>query len=472
MTMRLDLRQSQNLVLTPQLQQAIRLLQMSTLELNEAVGREALENPFLELKEPPNSVDAQQRPIAKPDDDGWRQPAPQASADTKLGLRSTGRAAGQGDDTGGRSFTEQLTQPLSLSEHLVQQIALDQASGPVRDIACQLVAWLDQDGYLRESDTELAVTLGVEPGIVAAARQAIQACDPAGVGAQDLADCLRLQLERQDRCDPAMRQLLKNLAALARAEFSILQRRCQVDAEDLQDMIAEIKNLDPKPGSSFGQQYIDAAVPDVFVYPIGATTWRVELNDAIQPKVAVDHGFQDHLDMDAANKDTKTYVGERLQAANWLVKALDQRSRTILRVSKAIFNRQRQFLEDGPASLRPLVLRNIAEATGLHESTVSRATADKFVATPHGTFPLKYFFSAALQSAGGEGEHSAEAIRLKIKRLIEGECAKNVLSDDRIVDLLREDGIVIARRTVAKYRESLNILSSSKRRRALLLQAS
>ena len=198
---------------------------------------------------------------------------------------------------------------------------------------------------------------------------------------------------------------------------------------------------------------------------------RFELNEAIQPKVLVNSGYQSQLDISTLPDDAKDYVGERMQSANWLVKALDQRSRTILRVAKAIFKRQTEFLENGPSSLKPLVLRNIAEATGLHESTVSRASAEKYVSTPHGTFPLKYFFSTAIQGSDGDAAHSAEAIRLRIKKLIEGERADNIYSDDRIVELLRVDGIVIARRTVAKYRESLNILSSSKRRRALLLQS-
>jgi RNA polymerase sigma-54 factor len=280
---------------------------------------------------------------------------------------------------------------------------------------------------------------------------------------------LALQLKEKDRFDPAMATLIGNLPLLARADFAELMRRCGVDAEDLQDMIGEIKRLDPKPGISFAADEPPTVVPDLFIYGAGAGRWRVELNSGTLPRVLVDGDYLAELTRTSLDRLAKEYLGERMQSANWLAKALDQRARTVLRVAKAIFARQIAFLDDGVQHLRPLVLRDIAVATGLHESTVSRATSDKYVATPHGTYPLKYFFTTAIAAGAGEPAHSAEAIRQQIKKMIERERPDEVLSDDQIVAELKEKNVVIARRTVAKYRESLGILSSVERRRAKAL---
>jgi RNA polymerase sigma-54 factor len=266
-----------------------------------------------------------------------------------------------------------------------------------------------------------------------------------------------------------MAALLGDLPLLARADFAELTRRCGVDAEDLQDMIAEIKRLDPKPGASFAPDEPPTVVPDLFVHVLGEGRWRVELNGGTLPKVLVDADYHAELTRRTLERRAKDYMTERFQSANWLAKALDQRARTVLRVAKAIFARQIPFLDGGVGQLRPLVLRDIAEATGLHESTVSRATADKYAATPHGTFPLKYFFTTAIAATSGDQPHSAEAIRQLIKRLIEREGPDEVLSDDQIVVELRSKDVAIARRTVAKYRESLGIASSVDRRRAKAL---
>jgi RNA polymerase sigma-54 factor len=471
---RLDLRQQQSLVLTPQLQQAIRLLQMSNLELAGAIDKEVAENPFLQRSDreaPPSTPPPRGNGAAFPDGAGAAPapsppPSPFRPADCSLGVR---RAAGHAFDGVRSPLEARLTRAKSLREHLAEQVLAIVREPSLRGLALQVVESVDDDGYLRDDDATLAARFGVTPRAVRQARAALQRCEPTGVGARDLAECLALQLKEKDRLDPAMAALLGALPLLARADFAELMRRCGVDAEDLQDMIAEIKRLDPRPGTSFAPDEPPTVVPDLFVHVLGEGRWRVELNSGTLPKVLVDADYHAELTRRALERRAKEYMAERFQSANWLARALDQRARTVLRVAKAIFVRQIPFLDGGAEHLRPLVLRDVAEATGLHESTVSRATAEKYAATPHGTFLLKYFFTTAIAATSGEQPHSAEAIRQLIKRLIEREGPGEVLSDDQIVVELRSKDVAIARRTVAKYRESLGIASSVDRRRAKAL---
>ena len=476
--LRLDVRQTQSLVLTPQLQQAIKLLQLSNLELCQAVDREVAENPFL------IAVDGAERRVAMTPErtaalrgtpslaprPGVEQAQPGSApvgADQRLGLRRT--ATGAHDEL--PPLADRLTSPLGLRDRLAAQLRQLDLPAAVRSAALVLVEEVDDDGYLRDCDATLAARHALPEPVVGAARRALQSCEPTGVGARDLAECLALQLAERDRLDPLMRRLLDNLPLLARADFAALMRLCGVDAEDLHEMIAEIKALNPRPGASLAVEPIELALPDVVVRCAGDGLWRVELNAATLPRVLVDGGYFAELSSRRLQRDERSYMTERMQAANWLVKALDQRARTVLRVSKAIFARQRGFLERGASALRPLALRDIATATGLHESTVSRATADKYAATPWGTFPLKYFFTTAIAATCGTESHSAEAIRLQIKRMIEREDPVNVLSDEQIVAELERSGVAIARRTVAKYREALGIASSVQRRRQRALLA-
>jgi RNA polymerase sigma-54 factor len=473
---RLELRQHQSLVLTPQLQQAIRLLQMSNFELASVIDKEVAENPFLQRSDREAAPPAGPAPVAGVNgsagaprevaDVGGQGPVSFRPADCSLALK---RPAGNAFDDDRWSLEARLTRPKSLREHLTEQVLATLRDEAARAIAPQVVESVEDDGYLREPDETLATRLAVDLGLIKAVRAALQRCEPTGVGARDLAECLGLQLAEQDRLDPAMAALLRNLPLLARADFAELMRRCAVDAEDLQDMIAEIKRLDPKPGLSFSADEPPTLVPDLFVTLLAPGRWRVELNGGTLPKVLVDTDYHSELGRHALDRPGKEYLAERFQSANWLAKALDQRARTVLRVTKAIFARQVPFLDGGVQHLRPLVLRDIAEATGLHESTVSRATSDKYVATPHGTFPLKYFFTTAIAATSGEPSHSAEAIRQLIKRMIEREPPGDVFSDDQIVTELKQKGVVLARRTVAKYRESLGIASSVDRRRAKAL---
>jgi RNA polymerase sigma-54 factor len=479
--LRLDVRQTQGLVLTPQLQQAIRLLQLSNQELIGTLQSEVAENPFLELGDTavqpverapaaPASASAEPHLPSGPatstgDSAGdWDQPRPPMAADQQL--RSRRQNLG-GDDQ--RSLETRFSEEPSLREELRRQIGASAAAKPLRALAMTLTDWVDDDGYLREADQEIAGRLGAGEALVAAARDLLQRCEPAGIGARDLAECLALQLAERDRLDPAMRRLLGNLPLLAKADWPALQRLCGVDREDLEDMVAELKALDPRPGHRYPSEPVTAILPDIVVFRTGPDHWRIELNSAALPRLVVDGDYFAELGRSRLDLRQKEFVQERFQNATWLAKALDQRSRTILKVGRAIFARQRSFLAEGPKALRPLVLRDIATATGLHESTVSRATSQKYAATPHGTFPLKYFFSTAIAGRDGGADHSAEVIRQKIKQMIQKEDPQAVLSDDQIVSRLGADGIVIARRTVAKYREALGIASSMQRRRSKAL---
>lgn len=476
--LRLDLRQTQSLVLTPQLQQAIKLLQLSNMELAGVVDRELADNPFLaRTDEGERSGPVADTTVTELDgslgfngargtpDSGWSAPGVGPAADQRLRIA---RASGQGSREDDASFEGRFNRPLTLADHLRAQLVGGNGSARAASVGRVLVDFLGEDGYLREPDAALAEALQLSQDDIVAGRAALQSCDPAGVGARDLAECLALQLEERDRLDPAMRSLIENLPLLARADFAGLQRVCRVDLEDLRDMIAEIKQLDPRPGLSFAPAEPIDVVPDLLVMRAD-DGWRVELNEATLPRLLVDRGFYAQMTAGCRDRAAREFMSERYQSASWLVKALAQRARTLLRVGEAIFERQAGFLVGGPHQLRPLVLRDIAEATSLHESTVSRATADKYVATPRGTFPLRYFFTTAIAATDGEATHSAEAIRQQIRRMVDSEDPINVLSDDQIVDTLKERGVAIARRTVAKYRESLGIPSSVQRRRSKAL---
>jgi len=293
----------------------------------------------------------------------------------------------------------------------------------------------------------------------------LQRLDPPGVFARDLAECLALQLRERNRLDPAMAKLLANLPLLASRNIAELTRLCGVDAEDIQAMLGEIRALDPKPGLAFDPVLADPIVPDVLMRTDGAGGWIVELNQDALPRVLVNNVYYAQVSRGAKSKTDKEYLSERFQAANWLVKALHQRATTILKVSRELVRQQDGFFRHGIQHLRPLVLRDIAQAISMHESTVSRVTSNKYMATPRGIFELKYFFTSSIAATDGAAALSAESVRFRIKSLIDAEPKDAVLSDDRIVDILVKDGVDIARRTVAKYREAMRIPSSVQRRR-------
>jgi RNA polymerase sigma-54 factor len=496
MNQRLDLRQAQTLVMTPQLQQAIKLLQLSNQELTEYVERELEQNPLLERDDGPEpdvserTIDSLADADAPPSPDADVSPEialgsglPEAadspidagdanlyeSADDYLPWRST---SGGGDFEGDDRSLEETTaaRAPSLREHLFDQLTVDIEDPVDRMIGAHLIDLIDESGYLTGELQEIAGQLGCPIGRVESTLKLMQRFDPAGVFARSLAECLALQLAERNRLDPAMQALIARLDLLAKRELAQLMKLCGVDAEDLRDMIAEIKTLNPKPGAAFDQSLAQPVTPDIIMRPQAGGGWLIELNAETLPRVLVNTLYYARITKDARKKEEKDYLSERFQAANWLVKSLHQRATTILKVATEIVRQQDPFFRHGIQHLKPLILRDIADAISMHESTVSRVTTNKHMATPRGLFELKYFFTAAIASAAGGEAHSAEAVRFRIKGLIDGEDAAEVLSDDKLVEMLRADGIDIARRTVAKYREAMRIPSSVQRRREKAMQ--
>ncbi len=516
LSQRLDLRQSQTLVMTPQLQQAIKLLQLSNIELSSFVEREMEQNPLLDgpdsladdgepgqvtntnLAPEPDATPAErtadldrlastetfgsaQEPALDADygnvwndevspDGEFRADGAGASEgddghayDTGDGWSTVGRGGGFDDD--GASWEERVARDGNLRDHLMAQLSVDVTDAGDRLIGASLIDSLDDSGYLTADLGDLAARLGAAEERVMAVLARLQQFEPAGLFARSLAECLALQLRERDRLDPAMQAMLDNLDLLADGDLAGLRTRCGVDDEDLSEMISELRQLDPKPALQFESFVSQTVVPDILMRPNPEGGWLIELNPETLPKVLVNRRYYTQVSQSARSKEEREYLAEQLNSANWLVKSLDQRANTILKVASEIVRQQEAFFRHGIEHLRPLILRDIAEAIGMHESTVSRVTTNKCMATPRAVFELKYFFSTAIPGSGGAAAHSAEAVRHRIKTMIDQEPATAILSDDRIVEILREDGIDIARRTVAKYREMLNIPSSVQRRR-------
>jgi RNA polymerase sigma-54 factor len=495
LTPRLDLKQTQSLVMTPQLQQAIKLLQLSAMELAEYVELELERNPLLERDEgeaaetaerdtapaegeserdPPDSADLAERetlPDAETtpldadygnlwDSDPGAPGAP--GAPSQFADWGSGGGSGFGDAD---STVEQAPQrEKGLRDHLLDQIAMDVPDAAERMIATNLVDLLDEAGYLAGDLRTVADKLGCEMSLVEKTLSRVQHLDPPGVFARNLAECLALQLRDRNRLDPAMQTMLAHLDLLARGDMRALMKVCGVDAEDIAEMAAEIRALNPKPGLAFDATVAQPIVPDVIMHPLPRGGWSVELNNETLPRVLVNTTYYAQVTRGARNKEDKEYISACFQSANWLVKSLHQRATTILKVATEIVRQQDAFFVHGVQRLRPLILRDIAGAISMHESTVSRVTTNKFIATPRGIFELKYFFTSSIAASSGESV-SAEAVRHRIKNLIDHESEKAILSDDQIVEILRREGMDIARRTVAKYREAMRIPSSIERRR-------
>jgi RNA polymerase sigma-54 factor len=485
---RLDLRQSQSLVMTPQLRQAIKLLQFSNLDVCAFVEEELERNPLLERDERP------ELPAERASPDDIAMPASPAAdsvdlvasdrlpADAPLDtdhaetfdaepIFSSPGGGARDFSTDERGIDELLESPRSLREHLQEQLRLSFGDPADRLIGAQLIALLDPAGRVSADNAELAAALGADPARVAAVRARMQRFDPSGMFCRDLRECLSVQLAELNRLDPAMQALLDNLDLLARRELRALLPICGVDVADLMDMIAELRALDPKPGATFEAQPVQPVIPDVLMRAGADGDWHLELNPDTLPRVLVNQRF--HARLSAQNgaahrgpnrREERAFVAEKLASANWLVKSLQQRAQTILKVSAEIVRRQDGFFRHGITHLRPLILRDVADAVEMHESTVSRVTANKYIATPRGTFELRYFFTTAIAGTNGE-THSATAVRNRIRALVEAEPPDAVLSDDAIVASLRGEGVDIARRTVAKYREALRIPSSLQRKR-------
>jgi RNA polymerase sigma-54 factor len=482
---RLDLRQSQSLVMTPQLRQAIKLLQFSNIEAAAFVEEELERNPLLERDETPELPNTD-RPA--PDQLAIPGPADSATAAASGDLPSADSAPLEIDDTnsydpggagdgvrtgsGGNSAFDDDERGLddlanagpTLREHLGEQMRLSFHDPADRLIGAYLIALLEPSGRLSASPQALADAMGTDLARIEAVRARMMRFDPTGMFATSLAECLAVQLAEKNRLDPAMQALLDNLEVLARRDHKKLMQLCEVDAADLADMIAEIRALDPKPGATWDATPPAPVVPDILMRRAPDGGWVLELNPETMPRVLVNQSFTARI-MANATKDDRAFIADKLQTASWLVKSLQQRAQTILKVASEIVRRQDAFFRLGVAHLRPLILRDVAEATEMHESTISRVTSSKYIATPRGTYELKYFFTTAIGATGGGEAHSAESIRFRIKALIDAEPPDDILSDDAIVAALRSEGVDIARRTVAKYREALRIPSSVQRKR-------
>jgi RNA polymerase sigma-54 factor len=533
LTQRLEFRQSQSLVMTPQLMQAIKLLQLSNLDLSAFVEEELERNPLLERSndtaEPPVAGEPvpERAEFSGPDESGYGEDAGGDHAEAGSGPAGdnfepgqfeqsqfeTGQEEWLNHDLGTRTEIEQtldtgldndiseepaeaaartaqdaaptaytewgggasnddaynleafVAAEITLGSHLAEQLAVAFTAPAQRMIGQYLIDLVDDAGYLPPDLGQAAERLGASQQDVDAVVAVLQKFDPPGVCARNLSECLAIQLRELNRYDPAMQALVEHLDLLAKRDITALRKLCGVDDDDITEMIGEIRRLDPKPGLKFGATRMQTVVPDVYVRPGPDGGWHVELNSDTLPRVLVNQVYYTKLSKTIRKDGDKSYFTDCLQNATWLVRALDQRARTILKVATEIVRQQDAFFTHGVAHLRPLNLKAVADAIQMHESTVSRVTANKYMATNRGSFELKYFFTASIASADGGEAHSAEAVRHHIKQLIDAEDAAAILSDDTIVERLRSTGIDIARRTVAKYREAMRIPSSVQRRR-------
>ena len=461
--------------MTPHLQQALKVLQMSTLDVSDFIAQEVERNPLLKIDEGggerASAAEAAQpkvdREIARDDpgraEDGFDTGGENLpNAGDRLGRggepassRSAGEAA-----VGFEEFTAAAE---SLRDQLLAQISMMRGDERARLVAQYLVDEIDEDGYLRADLDDLADRIDGGEELIADALDMLQACDPAGVGARGLKECFALQLRRLDRYDPAMATLVDRLEDLAAHRYDKLRALCGVDQEDLEDMIAELRLLDPRPGAAVGAPLAETVIPDVFVKPNQLGGWSVEVNSDALPKVLLDTTYA--AELDGAGEEARSFLKGCRKDADWLLRLIDQRAQTILKVSTEIVRRQSLYFAEGVAGLRPMTLRDVAETIDMHESTVSRVTANKHLYCSRGLIPLKFFFTKAIAAADGSESVSAEAVRAEIKTLIGKENPGHPLSDEKIVAILKQNGVSLARRTVAKYREAMNIPSSSKRKR-------
>jgi RNA polymerase sigma-54 factor len=498
-----EFRQSQQLVMTQQLQQSIKLLQLSAIELQEFIDEEIEKNPLLTKEE--NDSDTPASPEDAGDDVGdapagegvseedairsetreidvsdkdysvaesledesfggeWTEGDTVSIGEVTAGAHgSSGGYDGDGEGFGieGASAREQ-----TLREYLIEQIHMDIADPVEQRIAEQLTDMLDDAGYLREDTSAFAETLGLTKAEIDAIVVRLQQFEPAGVFARSLAECLRLQLADMNRLDPVMEIFLDNLEMMGSGELKALQKKCGVDAEDFAQMLADIRRCNPKPAMGFAADESQAVIPDVMVRRAKNGGWHLELNPDALPRVLVNRHYASDVGARATDKEAKKFMTEQLANANWLIKALDQRANTILKVATEIVTQQDKFLQHGIRFLKPLVLKDIAAAVGMHESTISRVTTAKFMATPRGTLELKFFFTSSINASAGANDFSSKTVMYYIKELVTNEDPKAILSDDAIVKRLKDRNIDVARRTITKYREEMGIPSSVVRRR-------
>lgn len=494
---RLQQKQSQSLVMTPQLAQSIKLLQYSHLELAEFVQDEIEKNPLLEMSNENSieSADMGSEKAAKEDiitnemkldagdnakdldasfenvyDEGIAG-AEKANKDTTQSLSAQSSSPSSSNNTDNTDFLASIGATVSLAQHLSEQVSLNFSDPKNREIATYIAHGLTEDGYFQEDLHDIAMLNGVAVAQVEKVLAKFQTFDPSGIGARDLRECLTIQLREKDRFDPAMQKLIENLPLLAKREFEKLMKLCEVSREDFNDMIREIKELDPRPAARYEPILSQNVVPDVLIKQKTDGSWAIDLNPETLPKVLVNHTYHAELTSAVKTPEGKEFIAECMGNASWLTKSLDQRAQTILKVATEIVKQQDMFFAEGVEHLRPLNLKTIADAIKMHESTISRVTSNKFLMCDQGIFELKFFFSSSITSSDGDEGHASQSVKHKIKQLVDLESSKKVLSDDQIVLKLQETGIEIARRTVAKYREAMRIPSSVQRRREKKQQA-
>ncbi len=493
---RLQQKQSQSLVMTPQLAQSIKLLQYSHLELAEFVQDEIEKNPLLEIGNEtsiaaaePSSDKVEKEDIisnemkldagenAKELDASFENVydegiagAEKANKDNAQSLSSS-TSSSSSNNTDNTDFLASIGETLSLAQHLNEQVSLNFSDQKDREIASHISHGLTEDGYFQEDLHDIAMLNGVSVNHVEKVLAKFQTFDPSGIGARNLRECLTIQLQEKDRFDPAMQKLIENLPLLAKREFEKLMKLCEVNREDFNDMIREIKELDPRPAARYEPVLSQNVVPDVLIKQKTDGSWAIDLNPETLPKVLVNHTYHAELTSAVKTPEGKEFIAECMGNASWLTKSLDQRAQTILKVATEIVKQQDMFFAEGVEHLRPLNLKTVADAIKMHESTISRVTSNKYLMCDQGIFELKYFFSSSITSSDGEEGYASQSVKHKIKQLVDLESPKKVLSDDQIVLKLQETGIEIARRTVAKYREAMRIPSSVQRRREKKQQA-
>ena len=484
---RLDLRQSQSLVMTPQLQQAIKLLALSNLEIEAFIGDALETNPLLEVgnvsREDSGPDNGEPDDIPREEftsDQLMAQTQGETDKPLDIEISSIDRDRDTGDGDWGAagahaadfsdfpSIEERGTGEITLAEHLGQQIGTLVSDQREDFIARHLIGLLDEAGYLTFDLREVTQDLGVSQKETEKALKLVQSLEPSGVGARSLSECLAIQAREADRYDPCMARLIEHLELIARGEFARLKRMCDVDDEDFADMLSELRSYDPKPGLAYGSSSAAAIVPDVLLASTDDGGWDIKLNQDTLPRLIVNRSYYVELRDGSPDKEAQSWLKEKLNDAHWMIKALDQRQRTILKTAAEIVKRQDGFFRRGVSELKPLTLREVADAIDMHESTISRVTSNKFLHCDRGSFELKYFFTSGVgrtgEGADGEGA-SSEAIKARIKALIDAETVKTILSDQKLVDILKGEGFDLARRTVAKYREAIGLGSSAQRRR-------
>jgi len=493
---RLEIRQAQTLKLTPQLMQSIKLLQLSHQELSMFVEAELLHNPLLDRADPNADTDGdgsnsenenasrndQAQDISERTEQMESAVSVASEMDTdpsnlfpeQVGQDSVSQSTTSWQESRGQSvgpekaeIDQYVSSQKSLGDFLIEQVQLILRHPGDLLIASAIIENLNEAGYLDKELDQIADQLGTELGHVEAVLEAIQGCEPIGIFARNVPECLAIQLRENDRLDPMMQALLDHIDLVAAHKFKELMALIKCDQDDLKDMLGEIKRLNPRPGAAFEGSAIQPVVPDVYIRAANNGGWQIELNSDVLPNVLINRTYYAQVSAKAKKGEEKSYLQECMQTANWLTKSLDQRAQTILKVTSEIARLQDGFLLHGVSHLKPMTLKMVAEAVDMHESTISRVTANKYVSTPRGLFELRYFFTSAISSStSGDDDHSAASVRHEIKLLIDAEDPKKILSDDKLAAILNDKHQMgVARRTVAKYREAMGIPSSVIRRR-------